>query len=76
VSGNDTPLSDLLFEIEILLSDRFPSMNPLTIRAARARDIFKMITKLNKYVKREKKEQAQKSSRKHIIKRQASDTWF
>ena len=75
MSADDTPLSDLLFDIEITLCNRFPALTPMSLRRTRARDIFKIIVKLGKHAKKEKKEEAKKAM-KRIIKRPASDTWF
>ena len=75
MSADDTPLSDLLFDIEITLFDRFPALTPMSLRRTRARDIFKVIVKLGKHAKKEKTEEAKKAM-KRIIKRPASDTWF
>ena len=72
---DDTPMSQLLFEIEVLLSERFPALSPISIRRTKAREVFKIINKLTVYSKKEKKKQAQ-SNAKHIVARQASDTWF
>lgn len=75
MSIDDTPMSQLLFEIEVLLSERFPALSPVTLRQTKAREVFKIINKLTVYSKKEKQKQA-KAATKHIIKKQASDTWF
>lgn len=72
---DDTPMSQLLFEIEVLLSERFPALSPISIRRTKAREVFKIINKLTVYSKKEKKQQA-KANAKRIVARQASDTWF
>ena len=72
-------MSELLFEIEVMLSERFPALSPLEIRRSKAREVFTLIKKLTIYAKKEKKEQAQKEAKanmKHIVKMQASDSWF
>ena len=75
MSLDDTPMSQLLFEIEVLLSERFPALSPVTLRRTKAREVFKIINKLTIYSKKEKKQQV-KANTKHIIAKQASDTWF
>lgn len=75
MSIDDTPMSQLLFEIEVLLSERFPALSPVTLRRTKAREVFKIINKLTVYTKKEKRKQAE-TGKKHIIKKQASDTWF
>ena len=75
MSLDDTPMSQLLFEIEVLLSERFPALSPISIRRTKAREVFKIINKLTIYSKKEKKKQV-KANTKHIIAKQASDTWF
>lgn len=76
MSTDDTPMSQLLFEIEVLLSERFPALSPVSLRKTKAREVFKIINKLTIYSKKEKQKQAKAATTKHIIKKQASDTWF
>jgi len=39
----------LIFEIEVLLCERFPGLNPLEINEYRAVDFFKLVRNLNHY---------------------------
>lgn len=48
-------------------------MTPLTLRQEKARNVFLLIAKFNRYSKKNKKN---KGGKKKIIRRPASDTWF
>lgn len=58
--------------MEVTLAERFPALTPLAIRKERAVDVFKTISKLNRYAKKQKKNEGKKK----IIRRPASDNWF
>lgn len=49
-------------------------MTPLTLRKEKAREVFILIERYNKYSKKQKKEA--ESGGKKIIRRPAPDTWF
>lgn len=53
------------------LCDRFPSLTPFSIRRERAKDVYILIARLNKYGKTEKKK-----NKPNIIRRPAGDDWF
>lgn len=58
----------------ITLCDRFPAYTPTGIRRERAREIFLLITRLNKHNRKKKKNTTKDGKR--IIRRPASDNWF
>lgn len=58
--------------MEVTLAERFPALTPLSIRKERAVDVFKTISKLNRFAKKQKKNEGKKK----IIRRPASDNWF
>ena len=58
----------------VTLCDRFPAYTPTGIRRERAREIFLLVTRLNKH-NRKKKRNTSKDG-KRIIRRPASDNWF
>ena len=58
----------------ITLCDRFPAYTPTSIRRERAREIFLLITRLNKHNRKKKKNTTKDGKR--IIRRPASDNWF
>ena len=58
----------------ITLCDRFPAYTPTSIRRDRAREIFLLITRLNKHNRKKKKNTTKDGKR--IIRRPASDNWF
>ena len=49
-------------------------MTPLTLRKEKAREVFILIKRYNKYSKKQKKEA--QSGGKKIIRRPAGDNWF
>lgn len=61
-------LYQILFEVEMSICDRFPSLSPFDIRQKRFHEVFLLIRRLNVYNEQEKKPKK--------IRRQASDTWF
>ena len=71
---DNTPVYDLLFEIEINLCERFPSFTPISLRQEKAREVFILIKRYNNYSKKQKKNTTKEG--KTIIRRPASDTWF
>lgn len=71
---DDTPVYEVMFSIAVSLSERFPSMNPLTIRRARAHEIFLLISRLGTYIEKENKSRDRNGNR--IIRRPAGDNWF
>jgi hypothetical protein len=73
--ADNTPVDELLFEMEMSLCECFPTMTPLTLRKERSVDVFRLIVKYNRYARKKKK--AEKTSKgKKIIRRPASDNWF
>lgn len=71
---DDTPIEELLFELEIGMSERFAGITPLSLRKERANHVFVMISQFNKYSSKEKKKKD--SGGKEVIRRRAPDTWF
>lgn len=69
---DDTPIYDVLFEMEMNLTERFPSMTPLVLRREKAREVFLL---LNRYTRYSRKADKQKNG-KRIIRRPAGDDWF
>ena len=70
--ADDTPVYDLLFEMEMNLCEVFPPMTPLTLRRERATDIYTLLVRFNRYARKKKKNEGKKK----IIRRPASDSWF
>lgn len=62
--------------MEISLSERFPALTPLSIRQNPAREVFKLILRLNDHTQREKAEKGEIKGNKRIIRRPAGDNWF
>ena len=46
--------------MEVTLAERFPALTPLSIRKERAVDVFKTISKLNRYPKKQMKNEGKK----------------
>ena len=62
-----------MFEMEVNLCEKFPALTPLSLRREKAREVFTMIARFNRYSKRKKKRE---KGGKKIIRRPASDNWF
>ncbi len=45
---------DLIFEIEVILCERFPGLNPLELDEYRATEVFKLVKNLNIYLDKQK----------------------
>ena len=63
-------LYEIFFELEIGISDRFPSLNPFTIRRTRSSEVFILVERLSNY----NSYQGKKSKSKN--RRLAGDNWF
>ena len=74
MEADDTPLYDIMFEMQVNLCERFPALTPLMLRKEKARNVFRMFIRYLKYAKKESKRKGKDG--KKIIRRPASDTWF
>ena len=52
---------DLIFEIEVLLCERFPALDPLALDEYRAVEVFKLVKNLNTYTERHANDQRSQS---------------
>ena len=68
---DNTPVYDLLFDMEMGIVNAFPSFTPLSLRREKAREVYTLIVRYNKYSRKKKKNKG-----KQIIRRPAPDTWF
>ena len=64
-----------MFEIEMILTERFPSMTPLTLRREKAREVFLLLNRFDRYSLKKEKENKRKNG-KRIIRKPAGDDWF
>lgn len=62
----------MFFEIELSISERFPSLSPFDVRKQRASEVFLLVRRLNN---RTTKQNAQ-AGKKKVIRRKAGDDWF
>lgn len=69
---DNTPVDQLIFEIEMTLCEQFTSVTPFTIRRERAVDVYALIVKYSRYAKKKSRD----AGKPKIIRRPASDTWF
>lgn len=74
--NDNTPIYDVLFEMEMTLCDRFAQFTPLALRKERAKDVFTMVVRYNKYMIKENRKNKRTKDGKRIVRRPASDTWF
>jgi hypothetical protein len=56
--------------MEVNLCDRFSGVTPFSIRREKAREVFTLLKRFNRYARRNKK------GKKTIIRRPAGDNWF
>lgn len=79
-SGRRRPLTiyEQFFEIEVILSERFPALDPFRIRTIRAREIFLFMPRLGGYIERDKEENGEvvEMNGRKVIRRKAGDSWF
>ena len=66
--------SELFFEVDINLSERFPALTPFSIRRTKASEVFLLLRRMTDYNAREAKRKTPNG--KNIIWRKANDTWF
>ena len=71
---DNTPIDELMFELEVGMSERFAGITPLSLRKERARDVFLLIAQYSDYSGNEKQKKG--SGGKEVIRRRAPDTWF
>lgn len=69
---DNTPIYDVLFSMQVNLCERFTGLTPLGLRREKARDVFLLINRYNKYSIREQRN----AKRKNVIRKQAGDDWF
>jgi len=74
VIDDDTPIQDVIFEMEINLCEKFTSLTPFSVRREKAREVFAVVRKYALLSKKKDKKSKQKKSK--IIRRPARDTWF
>ncbi len=68
---DDTPLPELMFEIEVGMCERFPAMSPLSLRKERANDVFRLVAQFTEYAWKNTS-----NNGKQVIRRRAGDDWF
>ena len=56
------------------LCERFPALDPLSIRRYKAREVFTLIKRYRRYGKKKEKEAAKPKTK--VIRRPAGDDWF
>jgi hypothetical protein len=72
--NDNTPVYDVLFQMQMSLCNRFMSLTPLDLRKEKAREVFILFSRYIRYSKNEKKKNTLNG--KKIIRRPASDNWF
>jgi hypothetical protein len=68
---DDTPIDEMMFEIEIGICERFPALSPLSMRRERVNDVFRLISQYSNYARKNTN-----SNGKQVIRRRAGDDWF
>lgn len=60
--------------MQIALCQSFPAFTPLTLRREKAREVFILLVRYSKYLKKQNKNKTK--SGKRIIRKPAGDNWF
>lgn len=55
-------MNEIIFEIEVLLCQRFPALSPLAIDEYRAVDVFRLVRDLNDYIDRTEQDEKPRRS--------------
>jgi len=61
-----------MFSLQVNLCERFTSLTPINLRREKAREVFLLINRYNKYSMREQRN----SKKKRVIRKPAGDNWF
>ena len=68
---DDTPIDEMMFEIEVGICERFPALSPLSMRRERVNDVFRLISQYSNYARKNTN-----GNGKQVIRRRAGDDWF
>ena len=71
---DDTPIDELMVELEMGICDRYAALSPLHLRHEKAVHVFRMIAEYGDYSRKEKKKKH--NGGKEVIRVKAPDTWF
>ena len=69
---DNTPIDEIIFDMEMTLCESIPSITPFALRKERAIDVYGFIVRYSKYAKKKNKEK----NKPKIIRKPAKDTWF
>ena len=58
------------------LCDRFTGLTPLKLRREKAKEVFLLINRYNKYSIKEEKDNNKSNNNEKVIRRKAGDNWF
>lgn len=64
----------MFFQLELNLCERFPALTPFQIRREKAREVFLLIKRINRY--NENNSERTIKSKSNKIRRPAGDNWF
>lgn len=70
MGNSDVTLYQILFDLELSICERFPSLSPFDIRKQSAYEVILLIKRMTDYNLRENK------IKKRKIRRPAGDDWF
>jgi hypothetical protein len=59
--------------MQMSISERFPALHPLALRRERAREVFLLIARYNRYSKKPENSRGKQSD---VIRKPAGDDWF
>ena len=66
---------DSFFDMAVVLSERFPSLNPIKVRKSPAHEVFLLFKRLRAHDKRHRKDE-KAPNKGGVIRKKAGDNWF
>lgn len=75
-SDNTATLYQILFDMQVSISDRFTSLNPISLREKRLKEVCLLVYRLNDYNQRHEKTPSGVGAKKGKIRKPAGDDWF
>lgn len=70
--ADNTPIYETMFALQVSICERFTSLNPIMLRREKAREVFLLINRYNRYSIREQRN----AKKKKVIRKPAGDDWF
>jgi hypothetical protein len=77
VTGEDSrPIDEVLFDMVVMVCKQFPALDPLRIRRERAIEVFGMVNKMLRHVRRENSNYITIRGKRILKRKVQNDSWF